>query len=149
MKTTRWQYMSFLALLSLTKTNQPTKNYSRTQHHGENPRTQGEAEVTPMHCSDQEERKVREVATCWWHCPFPRPAQSHTRGSSEKKEPMWKGITSPCSIVGHFVEVPNLISTLGIIGESSGFNHWESMMQKGEGLAIINTWILADQVHTP
>ena len=125
----RWQHRSFVTSLPLTRT---TSNYSRTRHHWENPRTQGEAEA-PLHHTDQDRRISRvkaAAAKCWPHCrTAPPPGQHSTtwRGvlwassSPSGKKRVQGGQQAPSpSIVGRSVGGPTLTCPTRTSGDLQG-----------------------------
>lgn len=129
----RWWHRLFPASVPLIRST--TNNSSRVRHHWEDPRTWVWGWSTPAPQGPRQVciRRVREVATCRFHCPSPSIMQ---RGPPEPSVPQWENRTqggqptiSPTRIVSCVWE-PLLWSCItGFAGQPVGFNHWKSIWQ--------------------
>lgn len=96
----RWQYKLFLTLLPLPR--KTTNNYSRTRYHWDSYRGEAEHPLIIIETKTECNRKVREAAIHWLHCPSPGQGSTMWRsplwdsGSfNRKREPRWETSIHP------------------------------------------------------
>lgn len=148
-----WPHRWFLTLPAFTRI---TNICSRTRHHREDPRAQGEAEAAPWNWGTKTDciGRGREEAACRPHCPSSRTALHHVERSPSsirflQQEKRTSGERQPLpSVVGHVVGARTLISRHGDYRGLSGPSHRESDCDRKGGRGSTCTWFLEDWVHT-